>query len=331
MHDERAFPLAWLVLVAVAVGCAPASGSARVTGTVVYRERIAIAPDAQVRVVLEIVSRADAEPTILAERTIRPAGQVPVPFVLEYDPARIEPGRRYVVRAEIRDAAGALRWTTVDTHPVQLGGAAPDVEIVVRQVGIESTDRMSPGEPQSTSVYECEGLDFVVRQGPGEVGLFLTDRTVVAPQVAAASGAKYAVEDVVFWSKGDEATLEIGGRRWTACRLAPARVPWEDARLRGVAFRALGNEPGWTLEIEPGQRMVFLGDYGATRVTTPVPAPAMDPATGRTTYHATTEAHDLEVLVDDEPCADDMSGELFEVTVTVRSNERTYHGCGRHL
>jgi len=31
---------------------------------------------------------------------------------------------------------------------------------------------------------------------------------------------------------------------------------WVDAKLRGVYFRAVGNEPGWNLEISAGGAMV---------------------------------------------------------------------------
>jgi len=266
---------------------APAGTPGRVTGNVAYRERIALPPDAVLQVRLEDVSRADAPASVVAEQTIRTEGrQVPVPFVLEYAPGRIEAGHRYVVRAEIRDGAGELRWTTTEAHPVLTDGAPSEVEILVRRVGGRSAGPKSVAESARTLVYECDGLDFVVRQGAGEVGVYLPGRAVVAPQVPAASGAKYQEGDIIFWSKGDEASLEVGDRKWSGCRLAPHRAPWEDARLRGVTFRAVGNEPGWNLEIEPGRRLLFVGDYGSTSVSTPVPEPVVDAASGRTTYHS---------------------------------------------
>ncbi len=104
----------------------------------------------------------------------------------------------------------------------------------------------------------------------------------------------------------------------------------EDARQRGVAFRAVGNEPGWVLEIVPERSLRLLYAYGEEEATTPVPEPVTD-ATGRTTYHAVTEAHDLRVVVEDRPCADTMSGERFEATVTVTLGGDTLRGCGGAL
>ena len=107
-----------------------------VTGSVTYRPRIALPPDAVVRVRLEDVSLADAPATVLAEQTIRTQGrQVPIAFTLDYDPARIEPRHRYAVRAEIRDGSGHLLWVSDTVHPVLTQGApSEDVEIQMVQV-----------------------------------------------------------------------------------------------------------------------------------------------------------------------------------------------------
>ena len=44
------------------------------TGTVAYRERVALPPDALVEVTLEDVSRADAASVVLARQTLKPEG-----------------------------------------------------------------------------------------------------------------------------------------------------------------------------------------------------------------------------------------------------------------
>lgn len=50
-----------------------------------------------------------------------------------------------------------------------------------------------------------------------------------------------------------------------------------------------------------------------------------------TRYLARVGEHQLEAMLEPSPCRDDMSGETFEVKVSVRMNNRTYHGCGRPL
>lgn len=125
-------PDSWL-LGALRMACEPQAASA-VTGTVTYRQRIALPPDAQVVVTLEDVSRADAPSTVIAGEIIRPAGQqVPIPFSLTYDPAEIVPQNSYVVRAKIF-YGDSLRWTSTTAYPVITRDNPTDVEIVVEQI-----------------------------------------------------------------------------------------------------------------------------------------------------------------------------------------------------
>ena len=67
--------------------------------------------------------------------------------------------------------------------------------------------------------------------------------------------------------------LVVDGVEHAGCVRDTVAAVWEDARIRGVDYRAVGNEPGWHLEIVENGRTVFVGDYGATQLefATPVP------------------------------------------------------------
>lgn len=81
---------------------APAAAPLVVSGTVSYRERIALDPAAEVRVQLLDVSRMDAPSVVLAEQRIRADGrQPPFAYTLQVDAARIDPRMRYAVAARI--------------------------------------------------------------------------------------------------------------------------------------------------------------------------------------------------------------------------------------
>jgi uncharacterized membrane protein len=110
-----------------------------------------------------------------------------------------------------------------------------------------------------------------------------------------------------------------------------SEVVWLEARERGVTFRAIGQEPGWLVEIEGDRQIRVVTNYGADEVVTPVPPAVVDSITWTTTYHAVTDSDDLRIDIRDEPCADTMSGELFSATVSMVLNGTTYHGCGRAL
>lgn len=85
-----------------------------IEGEVLYRERIAMPPDAVVIVQLADVSLADAPARIIAEQTIKPTGQVPVPFSLSFDEAELKSGRTYALQARIN--VGDTLWFITDTR-----------------------------------------------------------------------------------------------------------------------------------------------------------------------------------------------------------------------
>ena len=108
-----------------------------------------------------------------------------------------------------------------------------------------------------------------------------------------------------------------------------ARDPWLTAAGRGIDFRAVGQEPGWYLEIDNERSMHLVYDYAERTATTPVPAPVV--RGDEMSYTAVTDAHRLAVLIEPRPCSDTMSGQRFPRTVTVTIDGQTLRGCGRSL
>jgi uncharacterized membrane protein len=106
---------------------------------------------------------------------------------------------------------------------------------------------------------------------------------------------------------------------------------WLDAERRGVTFRAVGQEPGWLLEIGAEGQIRLVTDYGAEERILPMPPPVVDSVSWTTTYRVVAPDVDLTIDIRDEPCADTMSGERFPATVTVVLNRMRYSGCGRAL
>lgn len=196
---------------------------------------------------------------------------------------------------------------------------------------LATTAHASDDNPRKTLAWDCERLQVVTSQlSFEEISLFLPEQTVKLLLVQSASGAKYQGEGVMFWTKGaEQALLEHAGEAYR-CSVDAARSVWEDAKLRGVDFRGVGNEPGWLLEIEP-ERLVFVYDYGTRRVEVPRPDPATDRDADRTVYATEAEAWPFTITLSGEECRDVMSGEAFETTVQVVWGPRTFDGCGRSL
>jgi len=107
------------------------------SGTVTYRERIALPPAASVEVRLVDVSLADAPARTIAETTITPEGQVPIPYRLEYESSDIVPGRSYALQVRITAGDRPL-FITQTRHPVFAGGA-DRTDIVVERVAGATT------------------------------------------------------------------------------------------------------------------------------------------------------------------------------------------------
>lgn len=180
-----------------------------------------------------------------------------------------------------------------------------------------------------TLVYECVGYEFIARTGPGEMAVWLEERYLILSSVRSASGSKYTEGDVTFWSKGNEAILYIGNQRFDDCTLAPHRAPWEDARRRGVDFRAVGNEPGWVLEIQNDRHLLFIADYGMNRVL--IENPVLSVQGSHSIYEAHNKTDTLKIDIVDEQCTDSMKGNTFASQVTLYWNGNTYIGCGSTL
>lgn len=104
--------------------------AATVSGTVAYRERIALSPEAELEVILEDVSKQDVAATVIAQKTIRDPGQVPIAFELEYDPAEILEGMSYNLRARIHDR-GRLVFISNTRNAVLTRGAGDRVDIML--------------------------------------------------------------------------------------------------------------------------------------------------------------------------------------------------------
>ncbi|WPN48239.1 MULTISPECIES: YbaY family lipoprotein [unclassified Pseudomonas] len=101
--------------------CAPEMS---LNGEVFYLQRIALPSNATLSVSLQDVSMADAPAVVLDEQKGQVKGQVPLPFHLSYDPARVKPGHRYSVSARI-EVDGKLIFITTEHHAVQLDGKDP--------------------------------------------------------------------------------------------------------------------------------------------------------------------------------------------------------------
>lgn len=126
------------VLIGGCSGSEDQNAKLKVTGTVTFLQQIALPPDAEVRVALEDISLQDAPAGIIAEKTIPTKGkQVPIPFVIEYDPKVIEESHSYSVRAEIF-VGGEKKFMTTQSYPVLTREAPAHADVIVMALQAEA-------------------------------------------------------------------------------------------------------------------------------------------------------------------------------------------------
>ena len=188
----------------------------------------------------------------------------------------------------------------------------------------------APGTGE-TYVYRCDDdFNFIVNVKDKTAWIFLPGKTISAPLTPSASGAKYQTSEVVYWDKGLEALISFDTIVHQNCKNDEKAAIWENAKLSGIDFRAVGNEPGWHLEISY-QAITYTGAYGTIKEIFPVPEPETDQAGRRTVYHTKNADFILELQLEGRKCLDTMSGEEFETSVTVLLDNKEYQGCGRAL
>lgn len=176
--------------------------------------------------------------------------------------------------------------------------------------------------------WECDrDVTLVMRNllEQKSVGLEMHGESRLLPQVVAASGAKYSDGDFTFWTKGETATFQRGTGPEVACREVRAKSLVEDARLRGVLYRGRGNEPGWTLEVGPNDRLQFVTMFGEQKFE--FAGATVANVDGTTVYAAQSGDDAIKVSVRQEACLDDMSGEPFDYRMVVEHGDRTLRGC----
>ena len=107
------------------------SPNASISGTVTYRERIALSPGAKLVMSLRDVSLQDAAAPLIAQQTIEGPGQVPIKFKVEYNRDDIDSRNIYGISARIIESDGRLAFTNDTAYDVITRGNPSKVDMVL--------------------------------------------------------------------------------------------------------------------------------------------------------------------------------------------------------
>ena len=162
--------------------CRDTRSAAVVSGTVIYRQRSALPPNASINVQLQDVSVQDTKAKLIAQIQIRSEGkQVPIPFRLPYKRARIDTSHSYAVRATIT-LGSEMIFTSTSSYPVITRGAPTVVSILVEPVRSAS--------PSPISHSDAAKLDEWLGQWNGPEGTYL----VLSKARGEVTGDKYDIK-----------------------------------------------------------------------------------------------------------------------------------------
>ena len=205
----------------------------------------------------------------------------------------------------------------------------------------EPTPVAAPVEPAAAPVteavapvtFQCgdERITASFDNVTGNVSLSIGGEALTLPQAVSGSGARYADEQGnEFWNKGSNATLTRTGKPAVECAQTALTSPWDDAKARGVAFRGIGQEPGWFVEVDQGEAPALRAtlDNGSREVQV---AQAQALADNAGFAGKTADGVAVELQIKREPCTDAMSGEAFAASAQLKVADQAYTGCGRFL
>jgi uncharacterized membrane protein len=189
-----------------------------------------------------------------------------------------------------------------------------------------------------TYVYLCQGDEkSIVVSINGDRGhLFsyqLSEALAREPgaNIFSGSDTHYRPDNPPGLAPGQTAEIVIRGVRYANCKNNPRAAVWDAAKLRGVDYRALGQEPAWQLEISAGEGFLLVTDYGENRVEFPYAEAEVNQAQRTTRYASQLDGNSIDITIRGEDCSDIMSGETFSSRVEVGWQGKTLFGCGRAL
>ena len=178
-------------------------------------------------------------------------------------------------------------------------------------------------------VYYCHNLSIVtVRVFPKRVEIETEARKATLAEITPASPVRYSNGSMTLSNLTELVRLEEPGAVYF-CRSLPTEVAWQEARFRGIEFRAAGDTPSWSLEIDSGVAIEFTSGQGDTRAVTRFPPAKLAGTDTRMTLATVSGSLSLTVLSERRVCT--LGESVMTLTVTVTLNGKTYSGCGRTL
>ena len=280
-----------------------------------------LAADSRLQLQLVDLDARDVAQTVVAETSVAVEPNGASQFLLPFDPARLRVGGQYGVQATLLDAGGQRLQATASATPVVPGASGP---LALTLLPLASAPTQATNEN-----WQCDELAIASKglDASGRLQLAFSGRMLRLDN----DGTGYSdAAGNRFRSEGEQAWLTLTGTAERRCARSERASPWNEAAARGVGFRAVGNEPGWFVEVDMGEAPALRAtlDYGERKVQVPRTI-ALSEGTG---YRGSTvEGTAVELTIRHGDCQDGMSGERFEASAQLKIGDKQYQGCGAFL
>jgi len=91
--------------------------------------------------------------------------------------------------------------------------------------------------------------------------------------------------------------------------------------------RAHGNEPFWSIEVTPDDKLIWRQPDDPKELT--IDALQSEDVEGTVRYSGAAQGHKIDLLVDQQPCRDSMSGAYFAYSARAAFDGKELKGCAR--
>ncbi|MVM40897.1 META domain-containing protein [Spirosoma sp. HMF3257] len=117
-----------------------------------------------------------------------------------------------------------------------------------------------------------------------------------------------------------------------AAMMTPVNQPSDFSQYlkAGDELIAMGNDPSWSLTINPSKGVLRFKTLAGDSLVTAVPERQTD-SNGTFRYTAGEESEKINALFRPESCVDKLSGQRFDYRVEVTFRGKSYAGCGASL
>jgi heat shock protein HslJ/uncharacterized lipoprotein YbaY len=133
----------------------PAPQGGEIVGSLTYRGQGQVPPGAKADVTVSDPAHRDAP--LLSQSLPAGDGHAAVPFRLAFVPAQLPPGPSYMLRAQVRDAAGNLLWVSHETRPIDAAQPHQDLGAVALTPVLPKPSFPKPGTKPIQLGYVAQG------------------------------------------------------------------------------------------------------------------------------------------------------------------------------